>query len=110
MIKMASNSSNLCRLLADKFRGQFPEDMVAILPGIRPNEFTTLPFDHIIFTASAHPGRTVMRSAAENLTPVTLELGGKSPTIVADDYDVETAADRILYAKILNPGQTWSQP
>ncbi len=110
MIKMASNSSNLCRLLAEKFRAEFPEDMVAILPGVRPQEFTTLPFDHIIFTGSADAGRTVMRSAAENLTPVTLELGGKSPTIVAPDYDVETAADRILYAKFVNAGQTCLAP
>jgi coniferyl-aldehyde dehydrogenase len=110
MIKMASNSSNLCRLLADKFRQQFPEEVVAILPGIRPNEFTTLPFDHIIFTGSADAGRNVMRAAAENLTPVTLELGGKSPTIIADDYDVDTAADRILYAKFVNAGQTCLAP
>ncbi len=51
-----------------------------------------------------------MRAAAENLTPVTLELGGKSPTIIADDYDVATAADRILYAKFVNAGQTCLAP
>ena len=110
MIKMASNSSTLCRLLAEKFREKFPEDTVAILPGVRPQEFTTLPFDHIIFTGSADAGRNVMRAAAENLTPVTLELGGKSPTIVCDDYDVETAAERILYAKFINAGQTCLAP
>ncbi len=110
MIKMASNSSNLCRLLAEKFRQEFPEDMVAILPGVKPNDFTTLPFDHIIFTGSADAGRNVMRAAAENLTPVTLELGGKSPTIIAPDYDVETAAGRILYAKFVNAGQTCLAP
>jgi coniferyl-aldehyde dehydrogenase len=110
MIKMATNSSNLCRLLAEKFKEQFPEEVVAILPGIRPNEFTTLPFDHIIFTGSADAGRNVMRTAAENLTPVTLELGGKSPTIIADDFDVATAADRILYAKFVNAGQTCLAP
>jgi len=106
MIKMASNSSNLCRLLAEKFRAVFPEDQVAILPGVRAQDFSTLPYDHIIFTGSADAGRTVMRSAAENLTPVTLELGGKSPTIICDDYDVETAASRILYGKFVNAGQT----
>ena len=110
MIKMASNSQNLCRLLADKFRAVFPEDVVAILPGVRAQDFSTLPFDHLIFTGSADAGRTVMRSAAENLTPVTLELGGKSPTIVCDDFDVDEATSRILYAKYLNAGQTCLAP
>jgi coniferyl-aldehyde dehydrogenase len=110
MIKMATNSQNLCRLLAEKFAKVFPEDLVAILPGVRAQDFSTLPFDHLIFTGSADAGRTVMRSAAENLTPVTLELGGKSPTIVCDDFDVEEAASRILYAKYLNAGQTCLAP
>ena len=110
MIKMASNSQNLCRLLADKFREVFPEDMVAILPGVRAQDFSTLPYDHLIFTGSADAGRNVMRAAAENLTPVTLELGGKSPTILCDDYDVNEAASRILYAKYLNAGQTCLAP
>ena len=110
MIKMATNSQHLARLLAEKFAAVFPEDTVAILPGVRAQDFSTLPFDHIIFTGSADAGRTVMRSAAENLTPVTLELGGKSPTIVCDDFDVDEAAARILYAKYLNAGQTCLAP
>jgi coniferyl-aldehyde dehydrogenase len=110
MIKMATNSQHLRRLLAEKFRAVFPEDTVAILPGVRAQDFSTLPFDHLIFTGSADAGRTVMRSAAENLTPVTLELGGKSPTIICDDFDVDEAASRILYAKYLNAGQTCLAP
>ncbi len=110
MIKMASNSQNLCELLHEKFREQFSEDMVAILPGVRAQDFSTLPYDHIIFTGSADAGRTVMRSAAETLTPVTLELGGKSPTIICEDYDVATAASRILYGKFINAGQTCLAP
>jgi coniferyl-aldehyde dehydrogenase len=110
MVKMATNSQHLCRLLAEKCRAVFPEDTLAILPGIRAQDFSTLPYDHIIFTGSADAGRTVMRSAAENLTPVTLELGGKSPTIVCDDFDVDEAASRILYAKFLNAGQTCLAP
>ncbi len=110
MVKMASNSQHLCRLLAEKCAAVFPEDTLAILPGIPAREFSTLPYDHIIFTGSADAGRTVMRSAAENLTPVTLELGGKSPTIVCDDFDVDEAASRILYAKYLNAGQTCLAP
>ena len=97
-------------LLAEKFGAVFAEDTVAILPGVRAQDFSTLPYDHIIFTGSADAGRTVMRSAAENLTPVTLELGGKSPTIVCDDFDVDEAASRILYAKFLNAGQTCLAP
>jgi coniferyl-aldehyde dehydrogenase len=110
MIKMASNSQNLCRLLYEKVQAEFPEDMLAILPGVRAQDFSALPFDHIIFTGSADAGRTVMRSAAENLTPVTLELGGKSPTIICEDYEVETAASHILYGKFINAGQTCLAP
>jgi coniferyl-aldehyde dehydrogenase len=110
MIKMAANSQNLARLLADKFSEAYDEDTVAILPGVRASDFSTLPFDHICFTGSADVGRTVMRSAADNLTPVTLELGGKSPTIVCDDFDIEEAASRIMYSKCINAGQTCLAP
>jgi coniferyl-aldehyde dehydrogenase len=110
MIKMAANSSNLRELLAQKFRETLPEDTVAVVPGVSGEEFSSLPFDHIVFTGSADSGRTVMRAAADNLTPVTLELGGKSPTVICDDFDVETAADRILYAKYVNAGQTCLAP
>jgi coniferyl-aldehyde dehydrogenase len=110
MIKMASSSQHLARLLDEKLSAVFPEDVVKILPGVRAQDFSTLPFDHLIFTGSADAGRTVMRSAAENLTPVTLELGGKSPTILCDDFDVDEAASRILYAKFLNAGQTCLAP
>jgi coniferyl-aldehyde dehydrogenase len=110
MMKMASNSQHLCRLLQEKFNDVYPEDTVAILPGVRAGDFSTLPFDHMIFTGSAETGRTVMRSAADNLTPVTLELGGKSPTIVCDDFDIDEAASRILYAKFVNAGQTCLAP
>ncbi len=110
MVKMASNSQHLCRLLAEKMHAVIPEDTVAILPGVRAGDFSSLPYDHLIFTGSADAGRAVMRSAAENLTPVTLELGGKSPTIICDDFDVEEAASRILYAKFVNAGQTCLAP
>jgi len=106
MIKMASASQTLCRLLHEKLSAVLPEEVVAILPGVQAADFSTLPYDHLVFTGSADAGRTVMRSAAENLTPVTLELGGKSPTIVCDDFDLDEAASRILYAKFVNAGQT----
>jgi coniferyl-aldehyde dehydrogenase len=110
MLKMATHSQNLCRLLHEKLGAVIPEDTVAILPGVAARDFSTLPFDHLLFTGSADAGRTVMRGAAESLTPVTLELGGKSPTIVCDDFDVEEAASRILYAKFVNAGQTCLAP
>jgi coniferyl-aldehyde dehydrogenase len=110
MIKMASASQTLCRLLHEKLGAALPEDVVAILPGVRASDFSTLPYDHLVFTGSADAGRTVMRAAAENLTPVTLELGGKSPTIVCDDFDLDEAASRILYAKFVNAGQTCLAP
>jgi coniferyl-aldehyde dehydrogenase len=110
MLKMATHSQTLCRLLHEKLGQVLPEEVVAILPGVPARDFSSLPFDHLLFTGSAEAGRTVMRAAAENLTPVTLELGGKSPTIVCDDFDVAEAASRILYAKFVNAGQTCLAP
>jgi coniferyl-aldehyde dehydrogenase len=110
MIKMAANSQRLCRLLQGMVSKVLPENLVAILPGVSAAEFTSLPFDHLIFTGSPRSGRVVMQTAAQNLTPVTLELGGKSPTIVAPDFDIHQAADRILFVKYMNAGQTCVAP
>jgi coniferyl-aldehyde dehydrogenase len=110
MIKMAAHSQNLCRLLQRLVSAVIPEEMVAIVPGVSATDFTSLPFDHLIFTGSPRTGRVVMRTAAENLTPVTLELGGKSPAIVAADFDIQKAAERILYVKYMNAGQTCVAP
>ena len=68
------------------------------------------PFDKIFFTGSSHVGQEVLRRAAEHLTPVTLELGGKSPVIVAKDADLTLAARRIAFGKLLNAGQTCVAP
>ncbi len=110
MIKMAANSQRLCTLLNALFSQAFSEDLVAVLPGVAAGDFTPLPFDHLIYTGSPASGRTVMKTAADNLTPVTLELGGKSPTIVCGDFDIATAAERILHAKFMNAGQTCVAP
>ena len=110
MIKMAANSRRLATLLYHLFSDAFDENLVAILPGVSAGDFTMLPFDHLIFTGSPASGRTVMKTAAENLTPVTLELGGKSPAIVCSDFDLKKAAERILYAKFMNAGQTCIAP
>src|SRR5262249_29655403 len=67
-------------------------------------------FDHLLFTGSTAVGRDVMRAAAENLTPVTLELGGQSPAIVGRSIDIAEAADRIDYGECLNARQTCRPP
>lgn len=110
MVKMARNSQNLCRLLNELAREKIGDDILTFLPGVSAADFTPLPFNHLIFTGSPESGKVVMRTAADNLTPVTLELGGKSPTIICDDFDIETAAKRITYTKFLNAGQTCVAP
>ena len=90
----------------------FPEEYVAVITGDKEvaSALCTLPFDHLLFTGSTVVGKLVMRSAAENLTPVTLELGGKSPALVHESYSMATAADRICSAKFWNAGQTCVAP
>lgn len=90
----------------------FPADRVATVLG-GPDvaaAFSALPFDHLFFTGSTTVGRRVMQAAAQNLTPVTLELGGKSPVILAPGYSIATAVDRIAAGKLLNAGQTCIAP
>ncbi|MDC1509164.1 coniferyl aldehyde dehydrogenase [Oceanospirillaceae bacterium] len=110
MIKMAANSSGLSHLLHTLFAEKFPQEMLTIVQGAKGSDFSSLPFDHLVFTGSSNTGRQVMRAAADNLTPVTLELGGKSPTIIAPDYSIAKAAKRLLFAKFLNAGQTCVAP
>lgn len=88
------------------------DDAVTVVEGGVPETtaLLKLTFDHIFFTGSTDVGRVVMRAAAEHLTPVTLELGGKSPTIVAADADLDVAARRIAWGKFLNAGQTCIAP
>ena len=108
MVKMSENSQRLAELLAGISPKYLPEDKLAFFAdgGGRGPAFSSLPFDHLFFTGSGTTGRAVMANAARNLTPVTLELGGKSPAIVAPDFPIATAAERILWAKTFNPGQT----
>lgn len=90
----------------------FQEDeLVAINGGPEVGaSFSAAPFDHIIFTGATSIARHIMRAAADNLTPVTLELGGKSPVIISDSYDLNEAAERIINGKILNVGQVCLSP
>ena len=107
MVKMSENSNHLARLLMEISPKYLPEDKLRFFEdgGGRGPSFTTLPFDHIFFTGSPQTGKAVMANAARNLTPVTLELGGKSPTVVAHDYPIRTAVERIMWVKMLNAGQ-----
>lgn len=90
----------------------FPPEYVACVTGgpDLASAFTALPFDHLFFTGSARVGQLVMQAAAATLTPVTLELGGKSPAIVHESYPLETAAQRIMTGKLYNAGQTCVAP
>ncbi len=90
----------------------FPEEEVAVVTGgpAVAQALTRLPLDHLIFTGSTAVGRLVAMAAAENLTPVTLELGGKSPVIVDQGADFDAAVPRITWAKLFNAGQTCMTP
>ncbi len=103
-----ATSSLLAKMLADTF----PEDQVAVVTGDATvgQQFAALPFDHILFTGSTTVGRAVMRAASENLVPVTLELGGKSPAIIERAHPIGRAAISIAYGKLANAGQTCIAP
>ena len=107
MVKMSENSRHLARLMIEKLPGYFPREKLAVFDetGGVGVEFSRLPFDHLLFTGSGQTGRSVMAAAAQNLCPVTLELGGKSPAIICDDYPLAKAAERLLFVKLFNAGQ-----
>lgn len=101
-------SEVLADLLADLFS---PRVARAVTGGPEVGvAFSRLPFDHLLFTGSTGVGRHILRAAAENLTPVTLELGGKSPTILHADFPLDKAAERVAVGKLLNAGQTCIAP
>jgi len=112
MIKLSEAAPRFGEVFARLIADTFAEDEVTAVNGsVEVAEaFVRLPFDHLLFTGSTRVGREVMRAAAEHLTPVTLELGGKSPAIVCDDFPVELAARRILFGKCANAGQTCIAP
>lgn len=107
MVKMSENSRHLAQLLVRISPQYFPESKLQFFEdgGGRGPAFSSLPFDHLLFTGSGHTGRAVMANAARNLTPVTLELGGKAPAVVCPDFSVKTAAERIMWVKLFNAGQ-----
>jgi len=112
MLKPSEFTPNTSRLLKSLLCEVYEEDEVAVIEGDADIavKFSKLNFDHIFFTGSTNVGRYVMRAAAEKLIPVTLELGGKSPTLILDDYSLEKAAERIMVGKLLNAGQTCTAP
>lgn len=112
MIKMSESTPESARVLKALLGKVFPEDLVAVVQGEVDVgvAFSKLPFDHLLFTGATSVGKHVMRAAAENLTPVTLELGGKSPAIVSSSVPMKDAAERIAFGKSLNAGQTCVAP
>jgi len=103
-----ATSDRMRELVADAF----DEDEVSVITG-GPDvaqAFSSLPFDHLVFTGSTATGRKVMEAAAKNLVPVTLELGGKSPTIIGKGADLTRAGERIALGKMLNAGQICLAP
>ena len=112
MVKPSAYAPATSEVMADLLADTFDEEYVACITGGRAEnqELLSLKFDHIFFTGSQAVGKEVLRKAAEHLTPVTLELGGKSPCIVDASANLKLAARRIVFGKYLNCGQTCVAP
>jgi coniferyl-aldehyde dehydrogenase len=112
MLKLSEFTPRFSALLQQLIASTFPPDEVTVVTG-GPEvaaQFSALPFDHLLFTGSTPVGRRVMAAAAANLTPVTLELGGKSPAVITPGYPLQHAVQRILAGKLINAGQTCIAP
>jgi coniferyl-aldehyde dehydrogenase len=107
MVKMSENSIHLTRLLIELVAKYFKPEKLQFFEetGSVGIEFSKIPFDHLMFTGSGATGKKVMAAAASNLTPVTLELGGKSPAIIDPQYPLEKAVERLMFVKQFNAGQ-----
>ncbi len=112
MIKISSASANFGLVLENALSEAFPQELVTVINGGGQvsDEFSHLAFDKIIFTGSSNVGKTVMAAASQNLVPVILELGGKSPVIVHPSSDMKIVAERISFGKLWNAGQTCVAP
>jgi coniferyl-aldehyde dehydrogenase len=112
MLKPSERAPRTAEFIADLLADLYSPEQVATVLGDRDvgTQFSRLPFDHLFYTGSAAIGREVMKAAAENLTPVTLELGGKSPCILGADAVLPRAVDSILYGKLVNAGQSCIAP
>ncbi len=112
MLKPSEFTPATSALMAQTLDLYFDEDEIAVILG-GPEvgaAFAALPFDHLIFTGATNVGRHVMRAAADNLTPVTLELGGKSPVVVGASADLAVTAARVMNGKTMNAGQVCLAP
>jgi coniferyl-aldehyde dehydrogenase len=112
MVKPSEFTPETSRLLAFMLAENFPDEQVAVVTGDAAvgAAFTALPLDHLLFTGSTAVGRAVMRAASDNLVPLTLELGGKSPVIVAPGHADDRTATAIARGKLANAGQTCTAP
>jgi len=112
MIKPSEYTPRLSSLLKNVLAQEFSDKEIFVATGgvDVASAFSSLPFDHLLFTGSTSVGRIVAKAAAQNLTPVTLELGGKSPTIIDDSANMDIAIPRIVNGKMLNAGQTCVAP
>lgn len=112
MIKMSELTPNTAALISERIAENFDTDQIWVTGGDadEAKAFSNLPFDHLLFTGSTAVGRHVMAAAAANLTPVTLELGGKSPVLVDGTYPIERAAERVAWGKLFNASQTCVAP
>lgn len=112
MMKTSEFAPATGELMKEMLASIFDESEVTVVTGgvDVATEFTKLPFDHLVFTGSTTVGKIVMRAASDNLTPVTLELGGKSPTIIHKDFPIKEAASRLAFGKCLNAGQVCVSP
>ena len=112
MIKPSEYTPATSAVMAEIFPTAFDETEIAVITGGPQTgaDFSGLPFDHLLFTGATSIGRHVMRAAAENLVPVTLELGGKSPVVIGRSADMQKTADSIMTGKMLNAGQICLAP
>ena len=112
LLKPSEATPQTSALLAREIAARFAVDELAVVTGGADmgEAFARLPFDHLFFTGSTAVGRRIALAAAENLTPVTLELGGKSPALVHRDVDIDSIAPRLVTGKLLNAGQTCIAP
>ncbi|WP_249871933.1 aldehyde dehydrogenase [Oceanobacillus saliphilus] len=112
LIKPSEHAPATSALLADMFSQTFDSSYVAVIEGAQETSEALLKerFDYIFFTGSSHIGKIIMRAASEHLTPVTLELGGKSPAIVDEDANINLTAKRLIWGKFTNAGQTCVAP
>lgn len=112
VLKPSNKSSNTSKVLTKLLEENFPKELISVVNGGRAANTSLLEqkFDYIFFTGSVTVGKIVMEAASKNLTPVTLELGGKSPCIVDETADLKLTAKRIVWGKFLNAGQTCVAP